>query len=263
MTGERRIQENVVVEDAGGVRIVRIDREEKLGALSTGIVGALGEVFASTRQDDDIRALILCGTGRGFIAGADIDEYADATAAEFMEYQYRSRQVFDALEALPQPTIAAVNGYAFGGGFEVALCCDFIVAGPWASFALPEVRLGLTPGGGGTVRLARAIGRQRAKELIMTGRVVKTAEAVEAGIALRADDSDVMITARRLAEELAARAPLAVRAAKQAIDGQQHQEAAAALTSEQRSLGALFATQDAQEGIRAFIEKREPRFIGR
>lgn len=262
MTSTGRVHENLVVDDAEGIRTVRIDREAKLGALSTGIVGALGEVIAATRQDDDVRVLVLCGTGRGFIAGADIDEYADASRSAFMEYQYRSRQVFDALEALPQPTIAAVNGYAFGGGFEVALCCDFIIAGPWASFALPEVRLGLNPGGGGTVRLARTVGLQRAKELIMTGRVVKAAEAVEYGIALRADDTDVMVTARGLAEELAARAPLAVRAAKRSIDGQLHQETAAALTSEQRALGELFSSQDGQEGVRAFVEKREPRFIG-
>lgn len=263
MTAPGRVHENLVVEDTGGIRRVRIDREDKLGALSSGIVRALGEVIADTRQSDSIRALVLCGTGRGFIAGADIGEYADATPAEFVEYQLRSRQVFDALEALPQPTIAAVDGYAFGGGFEVALCCDFIIAGPRASFALPEVRLGLTPGGGGTVRLARAIGRQRAKELILTGRVVRSAEAVSYGIALRAAEDDALTTALVLAEELAALAPLAVRAGKRAVDDQQHQEAAAALTNEQRALADLFRTADAQEGIRAFAEKREPRFVGR
>ncbi|MFG3257204.1 enoyl-CoA hydratase/isomerase family protein [Streptomyces sp. NPDC048172] len=251
------------VEDSGVVRVLRIDREEKLGALSGELVAALGEQLVRVRQDSAVRALMLTGTGRGFIAGADVGEYAGVSTDAFLEYQRASRQVFDALEALPQPTVAAVNGYAFGGGFEVALCCDFILASGRARFALPEVTLGLIPGGGGTQRLARAAGTRFTKELVMTGRRVRPDEAARRGLVSEvAEPEELGERALRFAVRLATRAPLAVRTAKRIVDGGVAQELGAALSAEQAALGALFGTADGQEGIHAFLEKRAPRFTG-
>ncbi|GAA2069321.1 enoyl-CoA hydratase-related protein [Streptomyces albiaxialis] len=251
------------VEGGGLVRVLRIDREEKLGALSGPLVAALGEQFVRVRQDREVRALVLTGTGRGFVAGADVGEYVGVSTEAFLEYQRASRQVFDALEALPQPTVAAVNGYAFGGGFEIALCCDFLLASTGARFALPEVTLGLIPGGGGTQRLARAAGTRFTKELVMTGRRVRPDEAVRRGLVTEvAEPEELAGRALALAVRLATRAPLAVRAAKRVVDGGAAQELGAALSAEQAALGALFDTADGQEGIHAFLEKRAPRFTG-
>ncbi|MFH8983380.1 enoyl-CoA hydratase/isomerase family protein [Streptomyces varsoviensis] len=247
----------------GVVRVLRIDREDKLGALSGALVAALGEQIVRVRQDREVRAVVLTGTGRGFIAGADVGEYSGVGTEAFLEYQRASRQVFDALERLPQPSVAAVNGYAFGGGFEVALCCDFILAATRARFALPEVTLGLIPGGGGTQRLARAAGTRFTKELVMTGRSVRPDEAVRHGLVTEvAEPEALMERALAFAALLATRAPLAVREAKRVIDGGVAQGLDAALTAEQAALGHLFETADGQEGISAFLDKRPARFTG-
>ncbi|MEV0265467.1 enoyl-CoA hydratase-related protein [Streptomyces sp. NPDC050617] len=256
------VQDHAV--DGGGVvRVLRIDREEKLGALSGELVAALGEQIVRVRQDREVRSVVLTGTGRGFIAGADVGEYSGVGADAFLEYQRMSRQVFDALERLPQPSIAAVNGYAFGGGFEVALCCDFIVASARARFALPEVTLGLIPGGGGTQRLARAAGTRFTKELVMTGRRVRPDEALQRGLVTEvAEPEALMERALAFAVLLATQAPLAVREAKRVIDGGVAQGLDAALSAEQAALGQLFESADGQEGISAFLDKRTPRFTG-
>ena len=251
------------VEGCGSVRVLRIDREEKLGALSGDLVVALGEQIVRVRQERDVRAVVLTGTGRGFIAGADVGAYAGVSTEAFLEYQRTSRQVFDALERLPQPTVAAVNGYAFGGGFEVALCCDFVLASGRARFALPEVTLGLIPGGGGTQRLARAAGTRFTKELVMTGRSVRPDEAVRHGLVTEVAEPEALAArALEFAALLATRAPLAVREAKRVIDGGADQGLDAALSAEQAALGGLFDSADGQEGIAAFLDKRTPRFTG-
>lgn len=263
-TVERRPHQNLVVIDDGSVRILRIEREDKLGALSSGLVAALGEQIAEIGRAPKIRVVILTGTGRSFIAGADVAEYASAGSMEFAEYQWRSRQVFDALASLPQITIAAVNGYAFGGGFEVALCCDFIVAAEKAKFALPEVSLGLIPGGGGTQRLSRAAGVRFAKDVVVTGRVVTADELSARGIVSAVHPGDTMLAqALEMARRIAANAPLAVRAGKRVVDLGMGQQLADALTEEQRTLIGLFASEDGREGVSAFIEKRDPTFLGR
>ena len=261
---EHRVHDHLVESRDGPVALLRIDREAALGALSRSMVDAMGTYFRAVRADPEIRVLVLTGTGRGFVAGADIGEYRNATPAEFDAYQRLSRSVFEELASLPQPTIAAVNGYAFGGGFELALCCDFIVASDRARFALPEVRLGLLPGGGGTQRLAREVGVRLTKELVMTGRTMRPDEADRHGLLTRVTGHDELLpTALQLARELAAGAPLAVREAKRLIDDGVQQALGAALTTEQAVLCRLFATHDGQEGIAAFAEKREPTFQGR
>jgi enoyl-CoA hydratase len=246
------------------IAVLRVDREDRMGALSRGMVQALGGYVVGLTEDPDVRVLVLTGTGRGFVAGADVNEYEGVDQATFDAYQRLSRQTFDALEKLPMPTIAAVNGYAFGGGFELALCCDLMVASTAARFALPEVSLGLLPGGGGTQRLTRAIGKRATKEIVMTGRHVSAEEAQDFGLIARlVGPEELMDSALELADALADQAPLAVREAKRLIDDGAEASLPAALTLEQRVLSALFATEDAKEGISAFLQKRSPRYIGR
>ena len=255
---------NLVIARDDAVLTIRIDREDTLGALSRAMVEELGERLRAIRADDTVRAVVLTGTGRGFIAGADIGEYDGATAAEFDAYQRLSRSVFGELAALPQPTVAAVNGYAFGGGFEVALCCDFIIASDRARFALPEVKLGLIPGGGGTQRLARALGTRLTKELVLTGRTLYPDEADRRGLLTRLVPADELAdTAAEFAAQLAAAAPLAVREAKRVVDDGIRQDLDAGLTAEQSALARLYASADGREGIAAFVAKRAPRFVGR
>lgn len=255
---------NLIEDRRGRITVLRVDREDRLGALSREMVEALHGYLRNLTEDPELRVLVLTGTGRGFVAGADINEYEGAGQATFDAYQRLSRQTFDALERLPVPTIAAVNGYAFGGGFELALCCDLIVASRAARFALPEVTLGLLPGGGGTQRLTRAIGKRKTKEIVMTGRHIAAEEAEVSDLLCRlVEPEELMESALELADSLADQAPLAVREAKRLIDDGAEAPLSAALTLEQRVLSALFATDDAKEGISAFVQKRSPRFVGR
>ncbi|PSK96269.1 short chain enoyl-CoA hydratase [Murinocardiopsis flavida] len=259
-----RVHEHLVETRGDGVAVLRVDREDALGALSRGMVEALGRYLARLRTDDDVRVLVLTGTGRGFVAGADIGEYNGVSRTAFDDYQRLSRGVFDQLAQLPQPTVAAVNGYALGGGFELALCCDLVVASTGARFGLPEVSLGLLPGGGGTVRLARAIGARTTKELVLTGRRMKPAEARDLGLLTAVTEPDeLMARAGELAATIAAQAPLAVREGKRLVDDGLDTGLATALTREQQTLSWLYGTADAQEGVAAFLEKRPAVFRGR
>lgn len=251
---------NLAITDLGEVRVLRIDREEALGALSTELVHALDDVLAELEQTREVRCVVLTGTGRGFIAGADIKEYATASSEVFEEYQRFSRSVFERLATLPQVTFAAVNGYAFGGGFELAMCCDFLLASETARFALPEVKLGLIPGGGGILRLAEAGGTRWAKETIMSGRTIYPEEAMERGLVSRVVPAGELVDAAiEWARETAARAPGAVRAIK-ALMANDERHTAAASAAERVALVRLFASKDGREGIRAFVDKREPAF---
>jgi enoyl-CoA hydratase len=258
-----RIHKHLVEERAGATVVLRIDREEALGALSRSLVVRLGEYFERLHQDDDVRVLVVSGTGRGFVAGADIAEYDGVSSAAFDEYQRLSRRTFTALERLPQFTIAAVNGYALGGGMELALCCDMIIAAERAKFGLPEVKLGLIPGGGGTQRLARVAGARFAKEAITTGRFYTAQELQARGLVMQVCSSEtLMASAMETASTIAGNAPLAVRAAKRVIDQGLEVPLDVALTLEQQALSELYRSHDGAEGVAAFLQKREPRFTG-
>ncbi|MEM9476978.1 MAG: enoyl-CoA hydratase-related protein [Pseudomonadota bacterium] len=262
---EERLHPNLVLDRRGAIEIVRIDREETLGALNFEIMEALG-IYARSLSErrGEVRALILTGTGRGFVAGADIAGYHGVGQTAFDGFQRRSRETFDAIASLPQVTICAVNGYALGGGFELALCCDFVFVNEKTKLGLPEIKLGLLPGGGGTQRLPRLVGAMRAKEMLMTGRMITAAEAVDYGAALEACAPEALMSrAIEFAEGLAKMAPVALSEAKRVVDDGIDAALSAGLTMEQRVLGALFATEDGKEGIAAFIEKRDPRFNGR
>ncbi|MFB6551114.1 enoyl-CoA hydratase/isomerase family protein [Streptomyces sp. NPDC056405] len=264
MSEQRQIHEHLVETRRNGVAVLRVNRESALGALSRGMVEALGSYLEDLRVDDEVRVLVLTGTGRGFVAGADINEYSEVSRAAFDGYQRLSLEVFERLTRLPQPAVAAVNGYALGGGFELALCCDFVVASTAARFGLPEVKLGLLPGGGGTVRLTRLIGAPRAKELVLTGRRMDGAEAERMGLVTSVvEPAELMPTALALAEGIADQAPLAVREGKRLVDDGLESGLGAALLREQQSLSWLYTTEDAREGVAAFLEKREARFLGR
>jgi enoyl-CoA hydratase len=260
----RRVHEHLVEERHEHVALLRVEREEALGALSRSMMEALLAYAEELAGDEDVAALVLTGTGRGFVAGADVAHYRGASGAAFDAYQRIGRRAFAAVAALPQPTIAAVNGYALGGGFELALCCDLIVASHEAVFGLPEVKLGLLPGGGGSQRLARAVGTRLAKELLMTGRSMKAEEADRRGLLSRVvEPAELQEAALDLARRLAERPRLAVREAKRLVDDGVEMALDAAWTFEQRVLSALFATDDAREGIEAFLDKRRPAFHGR
>jgi enoyl-CoA hydratase len=246
-----------------GIVVLRIDREEALGALSRSILTTLSEHLAEIAADDAVRVLILTGTGKGFIAGADIGEYHGVSQEEFDEYQRLGRHVFSSVERLPQYTIAAVNGFALGGGFEIALCCDAILASERAKFGLPEVRLGLLPGGGGTQRLSRALGTRFTTQLVVTGDLIRADELHRRGLLSGVHPpEDVLDAALALAHTVAANAPLPVRAAKKVIADGAELPFEDALTLEQDVLSQLFRSNDAKEGIDAFVDKREPVFRG-
>ena len=261
---EERIHPNLVLTRRDAIKELRIDREEALGALNFEIMDALGDFARSLADDGDCRVLIITGTGKGFVAGADIAGYHGVSQTEFDRFQRRSRKTFDEIAALPQITICAVNGYALGGGLELALCCDFILVSEKARLGLPEIKLGLLPGGGGTQRIQRLIGPMRTKEILLTGRLMQAVEAVECGIALKSlPCGELLDGARELADRLAAQAPLALAEGKRLVDDSIDTPLSAGLTFEQRVLGALFATEDAKEGIAAFLEKRNPDFRGK
>ena len=261
---EEQFAEHLVLQRKGAIEILRIDREDALGALNFEIMESLGSYAEGLAGRREVRVVVLTGTGRGFVAGADIKGYQGATQTQFDAFQRRSRQTFDAIAGLPQVTICAVNGYALGGGFELALCCDLILVSNAARLGLPEIRLGLLPGGGGTQRLPRLVGAMRAKEILLTGRLITAAEAVSFGAALEACEPDALLPrAVELAEFLATQAPVALAEGKRVVDDGLETSLAAGLTFEQRVLGALFATQDGKEGIAAFLEKRKPQFEGR
>jgi enoyl-CoA hydratase len=255
----------MLVEDRGAARILTFNRPEKLNALSTSMLERLEEALEEARSDDRCRALILTGAGeKAFVAGADIGEYAQQTDEDFDTFQRSCRRIFDSIDLLPKPVIGAVNGYALGGGFEIALCCDVLVASTRARFGLPEGLLGLVPGGGGTQRLTRAAGPFVAADVLLSARRLSAEEALQAGLVSEVVEPQSMLgAALAKAEAILKVAPLAagemlglVRTAMEASleDG---------LTIEQNALMRLRRTADAAEGVRAFVEKREPRFEGR
>lgn len=256
--------ENLVLfERLGSAGVIRIKREQKLNALNRSIFDTLMQHLEEIERDDTLQVVILTGSGRAFCAGADIGEYWQQALSAFSEFQRRGRQLHERIERLSKPVIAAVNGFAFGGGFELALACDLIVASASAQFALPEPSLGLVPGGGGTQRLPRLVGTNRARELLFTGRRLSAQEAWTWGIvSVVAEAGQEVATASEMAEKIAHQAPLATRALKRLINEGRDAALETALSYEQQTLLTLYTTADGQEGINAFMEKRAPHFQG-
>lgn len=257
---------DLVVKDILEPGIVRLtfNRPDKLNALSTPLIRQFEDHLDAIAGDPAVRAVILTGAGeRAFVAGADIAEYQGRKTAAFTAYQRESRRVFSKLEALPQATIAALRGYALGGGFEIALCCDILLCAASARLGLPEGLLGLSPGGGGTQRLTRAVGKHLASDMMLAARRITGERAFQLGLAAEhmadeALDDAALARARAVAKV----APLAVREMKALIRAAPDTALETGLSEEQDTLFALYETDDAQEGIDAFLQKREPNFKG-
>jgi enoyl-CoA hydratase/carnithine racemase len=255
---------NFTVERDGRKAVLTFTREERLNALDAETFRDLFVALAEIEADPDIGVLIMTGRGRAFVAGADIKGYLDISILDYVNFQRLGRAVYDRIERLRQPVIAAVNGYALGGGFELVLVADLVVAAENATFGLPEAKLGLLPGGGGTQRLPRLVGRNRTKELLMTADPLSAAEARSLGIVNRVVPAEELLpAAHTLADRILKRAPLAVEMAKQLVNDGLQASLPAAITQEMGMTATLYDSADAREGIRAFVEKRPPRFTGR
>jgi enoyl-CoA hydratase len=253
---------HVLVERDGPVVVVTLHRPQVLNALSRETMDELVDALEAADRDDDVRCLVLTGSDRAFAAGADVTEFVDATPVTMLT-AYRFQQ-WERLRHLSKPLIAAVRGYALGGGCELAMLCDMIVAGESARFGQPEINIGLMPGAGGTQRLTRAVGKARAMEIVLTGRHVSAAEAYAMGLVTRVVPDEVVLDeARRLAHLIASKPPVAVRLAKAAVLKAFDTTLEVGLEHERRLFYLLFATEDKTEGVRAFLEKRPPSFRGR
>jgi enoyl-CoA hydratase/carnithine racemase len=252
----------VSAETRGAVGLARLDRPEARNALSPELMEELASVCERWDDDADVRCIVIAGGDKWFAAGADIKAMAKRTLPEVMTSS--AARFWPRLAAVRTPTIAAVSGYALGGGCELALACDMIVASEEAEFGQPEILLGIIPGGGGTQRLARVMGKQRAMDLVLTGRRIAAAEAHELGIVTRLAPPDGWLDAAlELAGEVAERPPLAARLAKQAVLAAEETALTAGLDHERRLYELAMATEDRVEGMQAFIDKRRAQFRGR
>lgn len=255
----------VRVEWDADLAIVTIDRQEKLNALNAEVVGEIGAVFSSLRDDDDVRGVVLTGAGdKAFVAGADIGELATMDPVSGVRVSRDGQDVFRAIERFPKPVLAAVGGYALGGGCELALACHMRIASDHARFGLPEVGLGIIPGYGGTIRLARLVGLGRAIELTLTGDMVDAERAREIGLVSQVVPSaELLDEAKSLIRKVTKNGPVAVRMALESIYRGLDTATAEALDFESSLFGLLASTDDMREGMEAFLEKRKPAFKGR
>jgi enoyl-CoA hydratase len=254
--------ENILVENpALGVGLVRMNQPRAFNSLSGALMGELMSALDEMDADPSLGCMIITGTNRVFAAGADIKEMAGVMPAELIAKNFIGR--WERLRALHRPVIAAVSGYALGGGCELALACDMIVASETAVFGQPEINLGVIPGAGGTQRLARTIGKALTMEMVLNDRRLSAVEAERFGLVNRVAPVDEYLNvAVKLAEEIAARAPVAIRLAKDAVNMALETPLAAGLAYERNSFYALFATEDQKEGMAAFLEKRQPEWKG-
>jgi enoyl-CoA hydratase/carnithine racemase len=252
----------IAAELRGAVGLARLNRPEVRNALSPELMEELGALLERWDEDPEVRCIVIAGGDDWFAAGADIKAMAQRSFQEVIGAQ--SARFWPRLAAVRTPLVAAVSGYALGGGCELALACDMIVASESAEFGQPEILLGIIPGGGGTQRLARVIGKQRAMELVLTGRRIHAAEAERLGIVNQVAPRDGWLDAAlELADVVAQRPPLAVRFGKQAVLAADETPLGAGLEQERRLFELAMATEDRVEGMTAFVEKRPPEFRGR
>jgi enoyl-CoA hydratase len=254
--------EMILVEAKGPVGVVTLNRPKALNALCNQLVSELNAALDDFETDNTIGCIILTGSEKAFAAGADIREMKDLTFEQVTEQNFLAD--WDHINSIRKPIIAAVSGYALGGGFEFALACDFIMASETAKFALPEVTLGIIPGGGGTQRLARLAGKSKAMEMILTGRMMDAGEAERLGIVARVVAADrLMDEALATAERIAALSQPVIASAKRAVRAAFELPLSEGLAFERKSIHALFALEDQKEGMAAFVEKRKPGFKNR
>jgi enoyl-CoA hydratase len=251
--------------DNYGVVVVAVNRPEKLNALNRDTMGELADAFTQVRDDAAIRGLIVTGAGeKAFVAGADINELAAVSPVEAQALALRGQAIFRALETMPKPTLAAVNGFALGGGLELAMSCAIRVAAPNARFGQPEVKLGIIPGYGGTQRLPRLVGRGRALEMLISGETIDAAEAYRIGLVNYITPAGELLSfSRAWLHKVLANGPRAIALTLEAVDIGLDCGLDQGLQFEAAAFGLSAATEDRREGTRAFLEKRKPAFAGR
>ena len=251
----------LIIQDNGAVRVIKINNPEALNALNTGILKELDAAFTEVAEDNSILAVVLTGEGRAFVAGADISEMKSKNAIEGEIFGKLGASVFRKIELLPKPVIAAVNGFALGGGCELAMSCDIRLASAKAKFGQPEVGLGITPGFSGTQRMPRLIGMGKAKELIYTADIIDAAEAYRIGLVNHVYEPEALMEeAMKMAEKIASKAPIAVKNSKEAINRGIQTDMDSAVAIEAYLFGLCFASEDQKEGMTAFFEKRKANF---
>jgi enoyl-CoA hydratase len=257
--------ENILVEVDGRVAVVTVNRPKSLNALNPATMRELKKAFEGIAGGDEAGVVILTGSGeKAFVAGADISEMKGFNAQQALEFSLFGQGVLELIERMPQPVIAAVNGFALGGGCELAMACDLIVASENARFGQPEVNLGIIPGYGGTQRLPRLVGRNLAKELVLTGDMITAQRAYEIGLANRVvPQAELMKTAREIAGKILSKGPFAIRSAKMSMNRGLDLDLSNGCALEASAFAVGFSTADRTEGMTAFLEKRKPTFTGR
>lgn len=240
---------------------ITIHRPEALNALNTTVLEELSSVLEKIKEDETIRAVILTGAGRSFAAGADIAQMSTLTSAEARRFSAYGQNIMHDIERIEKPFIAAVNGFALGGGCELAMACDIRIASSQAKFGQPETGLGITPGFGGTQRLSKIVGKGMAKYLIFTAETIDAAEALRIGLVEKITEPDQLLTTcEEIAKKIAQKAPIAIAMSKTCINKGSHLDLDSGSALEAEAFGGCFGTEDQQEGMLAFLEKRHPKF---
>ncbi|WP_295046053.1 enoyl-CoA hydratase [uncultured Paracoccus sp.] len=255
--------ETIIVEIEDSVALIRLNRPEALNALNSALIAELGQALTDADRNDKVRCIVLTGSEKAFAAGADIKEMSTKSFVDVYDEDLFGAEV-DAITRIRKPIIAAVSGYALGGGCELAMICDFIIASDTAKFGQPEINLGVIAGIGGTQRLTRFLGKSKAMDMHLTGRFMDAAEAERSGLVSRVVPAaklipETMAAARKIAEK----SQISVKAAKEAVNRAFETTMTEGILFERRTFQALFATEDQKEGMAAFLEKREPQFRDR
>ena len=258
------VYENVLLEREDRVAILTISRPKALNALNKDTIMEIKSAVLEVKEDSDIDLLIITGAGdKSFVAGADISFMQNLSAMEGRTFGALAQEAFRQIEAMEKPVIAAVNGYALGGGCELAMCCDFRIASTKAKFGQPEVGLGITPGFGGTQRLPRLVGAGMAKQMLYTADMIDAAEALRIGLVNSVvEPEELMDFVKNIAQRILSKAPVAVRLSKVAANEGMQTDIDRGMTIEADAFGLCFATADQKEGMSAFVEKRKPQFKG-
>ena len=253
---------NIIFEKEGNIGILTINRPEALNALNSETLEDLNNVIEHIENENDVYVVILTGAGeKAFVAGADISEMKDLNEKQGKEFGILGNKVFRRLENLDKPLIAAINGFALGGGCEISMACDIRIASSKAKFAQPEVGLGITPGFGGTQRLPRLVGIGKAKELIYTGDIIKADEALRIGLVNKVVEPEMLMEeAKKMARKIALNAPIALKLCKDAINRGIQVDIDTGINIEAEDFGKCFSTEDQKEGMNAFVERREKNF---
>ena len=257
--------ENLLVDVSGRIATVTINRPKSLNALNPATVRELSAALEEISRRDDVGVVLLTGAGeKAFVAGADISEMRDFTPVQALEFALFGQGVLERIERSPKPVIGVINGYALGGGCELAMACDILIAADTARFGQPEVNLGIIPGYGGTQRLPRLVGRNLAKELVLTGEMISAQRAYEIGLVNRVvPQADLMNAAREIAGKILSKGPVAVKTAKMAMNRGLDLDLGNACALEANAFAVSFSTEDRAEGMTAFLEKRKAEFKGR